>query len=79
MTNRQSCLGVRPRRQRTQPLVFQRVGHDGLQDAAGSEQRELIVPLIESTPAIGIGLLDNGPELGVVNEIEPVRRSRRLR
>src|SRR5712691_11435453 len=28
------------------------------------------------TPTIGVGLLDNGPELGVVNKIEPARRRR---
>ena len=60
--------------QRIQPLVFQRVGYDGLQDSARSPQRQVIVPLLEGTPTIGVGLLDNGPELGVVNEIEPARR-----
>ncbi len=62
--------------QRIQPLVFQRVSYDGLQDSARRAQRQVIVPLLESAPAIGVGLLDNGPEFGVVNEIEPARRRR---
>ena len=62
--------------QRSQPLVFQRVGYDGLQDSTRSAQCQVIVPLLKSTPTIGVGLLDNGPEFGVVNEIEPARRRR---
>ena len=60
--------------QRTQPLVFQRVGHDGLQDSAGSAQRQVILLLLQGAAAIGVGLFDNGAEFDVVNEIEPVRR-----
>jgi hypothetical protein len=34
--------------------------------------------LLEGVPAIGVGLLDHGPECGVVHEVEAVR-SWRLR
>ncbi len=54
--------------QRTQSLVFQRVGHDRLQNPARSAQRQVIVLSLECAPTIDVGLLDNGPELGAVNK-----------
>ncbi len=62
--------------QRIQPIVFQRVSYDGLQNSACSAQRQVIVPLLEGAPTIGVGPLDNGPEFWVVHEIEPARRRR---
>ena len=59
-----------------QTSVFQRIGYDGLENPARSAQRQVVVPLLEGTPTVGVGLLDNGPELGVVNEIKPARRRR---
>jgi len=53
--------------------VFQRVGHNGLQDSARSAQRQVIVLLFEGALAFGVSLFDNGPKLEVVNEIKAVR------
>ena len=63
--------------QRSQPLVFQRIGHDGLKNSTGSEQRSIVVRIIEGAPAIRVSLLENRPEFMVVNEVEAVRRRRR--
>jgi hypothetical protein len=64
--------------QRNRPFVFQRVGHNGFQDSAGSAQRQVIVLLLEGASAVDVGLLENRPELRVVNEFKSAGR-RRLR
>src|SRR5208282_4547672 len=50
--------------ERGESFMFERVGYDGLQDSAGSTQRQVIIFLFEGAPAIDVGLLDNGAELG---------------
>jgi hypothetical protein len=59
-----------------QAPVFQSVCNDRLQDSARSEQRQVIVFLLEGAATIGISVLDNGPEIGVVNKLETARRRR---
>jgi len=62
--------------QRNRPFVFQRVGHNGFQDSAGSAQRQVIVLLLEGASAVDVGLLENRPELRVVNEFKSAGRQR---
>ena len=47
--------------------MLQRVGHDRLEDAAGGEQRRTVPALFESTPAVGVRLVDDRPQLNIVN------------
>src|SRR5580658_3111240 len=56
--------------QRGQPFEFQRVGHDGLQYSARGAQRQVVIALFDGAPAIDVGLLDNGPQLQTVDELE---------
>ena len=63
---------------RTETVVLQRVGHDGLEDAARGEQRRAVLALFESTPALGIRLLDDRPKRGIVDETSKRRGRRRI-
>ena len=53
--------GHAPFGQPVQTLVFQRVGHNGLEDSGGSHQSNFIIPDLQGIPAVNVSLLENGP------------------
>ena len=60
-------------KKRGEAFVFEGVGDDGFENSACRHQREIVIALIERTAAIGIRVLEDRTNLGVVNEVEAVR------
>ena len=53
--------------------MFERVGDDGLQNSGRGGESQIEITLCEGVAAIGIGALQNGADLVVVNEFKAPR------
>src|SRR6202035_4728139 len=62
--------------QRLHSFVFQRVGHNSLENSARNSQRHVVFMLLEGSSAIGVSLLHNRAQLRPMNKFEPATHGR---